>query len=163
MRQNTNATEGFKGTVAELAGKMTGPSGEVLNIQDVQFLTRIGNGSFAKKIGTAPGNGTRGGKRAIIWEITPTARIVLNAAANEAPAPAREKSRANVKPANVNAEVQALVAEALKAHGIGVPKRSRRTKAEMDAARAAEKAASKGKRASKAVAAVPAKVKASKK
>lgn len=167
MRTANANVEVFKGTVSELAGKMTGPSGEVLNVQDVQFLTRIGNGTFAKKVGTAPGTGTRGGKRAIIWEITPTARLSLSkAAAIEVPAKS-EKSRANVSaqpaaiPSASASQIAKLVADALAAHGINKPKRTRRSKAEMAAVRAAEaKAASKGKRASKEVVAAP--VKASK-
>lgn len=161
MRQNANA-EVFKGTVSELAGTMTGPNGEVLNVQDVQFLTRIGNGTFAKKVGTAPGTGTRGGKRAIIWEINPTARLVLGVASNETPN--REKSRAKPEQSS-SKSVEALVAEALAKHGITAApaKRTRRTKAEMEAARAAEaKAAGKSKGRAKAAVEAPVKVSKSK-
>lgn len=115
MRQNANA-EVFKGTVSELAGKIMGPNGEPLNVQDVQFLTRIGNGTFAKKVGTAPGTGTRGGKRAIIWEITPTARLTLGKAENEPVSKSARNAKSEAKSSGKS--VEELVAEALAKHGI---------------------------------------------
>ena len=77
---NTNTTPAFEGTVAQLAGKIE-VNGEVLNLQEVQFLTRIGRAAgFAEQIGTAEGTGTRGGKRAVVWRIKPGFRMSLAAA-----------------------------------------------------------------------------------
>lgn len=69
--------EKFVGTVAELADKISVNGGLPLSAQELQFLMRVGNGSFAKRKGFAEGTGTRGGKRAVIWEINPNARISL--------------------------------------------------------------------------------------
>lgn len=100
MKQNVNAIPAFKGTVSELAGRMV-MNGEVLTLQDVQFLTRIGDGSFAKRVGFAPGTGTRGGKRATIWEINPSARISFGQA-ESATGRGRTKS---AKSENANVDV----------------------------------------------------------
>lgn len=101
MKQNSNAIPAFKGTVSELAGRMV-MNGEVLTLQDVQFLTRIGDGSFAKRVGFAPGTGTRGGKRATIWEINPSARISFGQAE---PATGRGRAK-STKSENANVDVQ---------------------------------------------------------
>lgn len=110
MRQNTVTP--FKGTVAELAGKITF-NGEVLNQQEVQFLTRIGRNAFAKPVGTARGAGTKGGKRATIWEINPNAKLTLapveegaGAANDEVPA-----STAASLPNDVQAAVQKVLSD----------------------------------------------------
>lgn len=108
MKQNANA-QTFKGTVAELAGKMA-LNGEILNLQDVQFLTRIGRDSFAKRVGTAPGSGTRGGKRATIWEINPSARLAFQTADMT---PTKTESKANAAPKPNSKAFQNAVQEAV--------------------------------------------------
>lgn len=137
MKQNAAVAqkEKFTGTVADLAGHISVNGSEPLTLQDLQFLTRIGAGTFAKKVGNAPGTGTRGGKRAAIWEINPSARLTLTAAANDAPVAAskstQKKGKSNeaaaagaIDPSNLEAMVSAAVAQVL---GQQAPKRRRRT------------------------------------
>lgn len=139
----------FRGTVAELAGKIS-LNGEVLNLQDVQFLTRIGRDSFAKPVGTAPGTGTRGGKRATVWEINPNCRLAFEAAPvndekqetkGKGASTASQKAPA-VDPKVLEAAVSEAVQKVLSGAGSndngGKQKRHRRTKAEMQAAREQE-------------------------
>jgi hypothetical protein len=144
MRQNANA-EVFKGTVSELAGKIMGPNGEPLNVQDVQFLTRIGNGTFAKRVGTAPGTGTRGGKRAIIWEITPTARLTLGKAEDETASKSARNAKSEASANTKGKSVEELVAEALAKHGITPPKAKRQRRSAKAAVEAAVKVGRKPK------------------
>ncbi len=134
MRQsNAQQTQKFRGTVAELADKIE-HNGGVLSMQDVQFLTRIGNGTFAKKVGTKAGSGSRGGKRAIIWEINPSARIVLGMADTSTPAAPVSKPAATKKSANdaqsalITAAVNDAVAKVVAAKS-GTGKRGRPRKA----------------------------------
>lgn len=108
MKQTASATNqnpAFEGTVQQLAGKIE-VNGEALNLQEVQFLTRIGRvAGFAEQIGTAEGTGTRGGKRAIIWRIKPGFRVSL-AAVKEA------TSRKNATASKgANADVNASAAD----------------------------------------------------
>ena len=146
-KAQSNDKQTFRGTVQELAGKMA-LNGQVLNLQDVQFLTRIGSGSFAKKIGTAPGTGTRGGKRATIWEITPSAKLAFDA--HEAAPEVQGKQASNAKgkqasagavdPSLLESAVKKAVAEVLNQSGQSAPapRRKRRTKAEIEADKAAQ-------------------------
>jgi organic radical activating enzyme len=91
-------SEQLKGTVADLAGRISVNGGEPLNQQDMQFLTRIlRDTGFAKAIDTAPASGKRGGKRATVWQLMPNIKISLSEAAN-VPA-TKTKSTVNHAPA----------------------------------------------------------------
>ena len=114
MKTSTASAPVFRGTVAELAGKME-LNGQTLSLQDVQFLTRIGRDSFAKAVDTAPSSGERGGKRATIWEISPSAKLQLRT--SKEPATKPEKSNASA-PSDIQSQVADAVQKALKAHGI---------------------------------------------
>jgi organic radical activating enzyme len=121
----------FKGTVADLAGKVSVNGGEPLNQQDVQFLTRIlRDTGLAKAVDTAPASGKRGGKRATVWELMPNIKISLSEAAN-APATSRKSASQSNAPAAIDTStaefrkaVQAEVRKALKGQGAETEKRS---------------------------------------
>lgn len=65
-----------RGTPAELAERLT-VNGHSVTQQDVHFLTRLGDGVFAKQVGTKRTNTGRGGKPATIWEIRQNASFKL--------------------------------------------------------------------------------------
>ena len=71
MNASNNA---LRGTPAELAGRVT-LNGHTLGQPEISFLTRLGDGTFAKKVGTAKKGGGRGGKPATIWEFKPKASM----------------------------------------------------------------------------------------
>lgn len=63
-------TQVYRGTIAELADKIT-LGGKVLGQIELSNMTRLGNGTFARAVGTVPkAPGTRG-RAATIWELSP--------------------------------------------------------------------------------------------
>lgn len=116
MKTTTAKTqkEKFVGTVADLADKISVNGSLPLSLQELQFLTRVGDGTFAKRVGFEEKASGHGGKRATIWEFNPSARITLipanDAAMNESTAAPRRVRRTKAEMQVVNDKAETKVA-----------------------------------------------------
>lgn len=62
----------IRGTVAQIIARNVSINGKTLTSGDLSMLTRLGEGKFCRKVGTADKTpGTRG-RAATIWEIDPS-------------------------------------------------------------------------------------------
>jgi hypothetical protein len=67
----------IRGTIKQLDGKIV-LNGNALSAPQLSTLFKLGDGTFCKKVGTAPKPDGQKGRAAAIWEVDPSVSVSLS-------------------------------------------------------------------------------------